>query len=356
MVSSEAAIADKCWVVRAGRSSIHVRRFLDQGLIALGAIPEFGADALCLDREQLFEKLRLLRPDWRLKQAAAQSNQLARFLHELQIGDRVATYDSERRNFYLGTITGPARFESASIEELPYVRTVRWDRRVARDSLSVEARNSLGAILSLFAVRDAVARELEEKATQLEAPDTPSPQPPRSSTPLERDDLDHLRVEIREKAAQFIGDIIVDLDWDELQELVAGILRAMGYKTRVSATGPDRGVDIFASPDGLGLEEPRIFVEVKHRPREPIGAPVIRAFLGGRRTTDRCLYVSTGGFTREAHYEAERSGIPLRLLALEDLQALLVEHYDQMDAESRSLVPLTKVYWPIARHDGDGGG
>jgi predicted Mrr-cat superfamily restriction endonuclease len=27
----------------------------------------------------------------------------------------------------------------------------------------------------------------------------------------------------------------------------------MGYQTRVSVRGPDRGVDLLASPDGLGL-------------------------------------------------------------------------------------------------------
>ena len=47
-----------------------------------------------------------------------------------------------------------------------------------------------------------------------------------------------------------------------MQELVAGILRAMGLKTKISNKGPDRGKDIIASPDGLGLENPRIFVEV----------------------------------------------------------------------------------------------
>jgi predicted Mrr-cat superfamily restriction endonuclease len=43
-----------------------------------------------------------------------------------------------------------------------------------------------------------------------------------------------------------------------MQELVAGILRAMGYKTLVSPAGADRGKDIIASPDGFGFEPPRI--------------------------------------------------------------------------------------------------
>ena len=58
---------------------------------------------------------------------------------------------------------------------------------------------------------------------------------------------------------------IIELGWEEMQELVAGILRAMGYKTLISQSGADRGKDIEASPDGLMLKEPRILVQVKHR-------------------------------------------------------------------------------------------
>lgn len=51
-----------------------------------------------------------------------------------------------------------------------------------------------------------------------------------------------------------------------------------------------------------------------------IGAPEVRAFLGGRRPTDRCLYVSTGGFSREARYEADRANIPLHLVDMPELR------------------------------------
>src|SRR6187549_2245303 len=121
-----------------------------------------------------------------------------------------------------------------------------------------------------------------------------------------------------------------------MQELVAGILRAMGYHTHVSPEGADRGVDIFASPDGLGLQEPRIFVEVKHR-TQVIGSKEIRAFLGGRKKGDKCLYVSTGGFTKDAHYEAERAEIATTLISLRVLRKLVVEHYEHLDAETRAL-------------------
>jgi restriction system protein len=73
----------------------------------------------------------------------------------------------------------------------------------------------------------------------------------------------------------------------------------------------------------------------------------IRAFLGGRKPGDKCLYVSTGGFTRDAHYEADRSSVPITLLDLPALRKLLIEHYDTLDGETRALVPLKRFYWPV---------
>ncbi len=135
------------------------------------------------------------------------------------------------------------------------------------------------------------------------------------------------------------------LDWSEMQDLVAGILRAMSYKTQVSPAGPDRGKDIIASPDGFGFENPRIVVEVKHRSGQ-MGSQAIRSFLGGRHKDDRGLYVSTGGFSKDAFYEADRAAVPLTLWTLDNLVRALVEHYDATDAETKRLMPLKRMYWP----------
>ena len=132
-----------------------------------------------------------------------------------------------------------------------------------------------------------------------------------------------------------------------MEQLTAALLRAMDYRTRVTPKGPDRGLDVFASPDGLGFQEPRIKAEVKHRPKTQMGAPEIRSFLGGLRPGDRGLYVSTGGYTKEAKYEAERANTPVTLLDLDELATLIVAHCEKFDLEGRRLVPLVRVYWPV---------
>jgi len=79
-----------------------------------------------------------------------------------------------------------------------------------------------------------------------------------------------------------------------------------------------------------------------------MGTQEVRSFMGGRRSGDRCLFVSTGGFSKEARYEAERSNVPLTLIDLPRLRELLVEHYESVDAETKRLVPLVRTYWPVS--------
>ena len=58
--------------------------------------------------------------------------------------------------------------------------------------------------------------------------------------------------------------------------------------------------------------------------------------------------MSTGGFTKDARYEAERSNVPLTLITLQRLRELLVQHYEGLDPVVRALVPLQKLYWPVS--------
>uniref|UniRef100_UPI001CC279C2 restriction endonuclease n=1 Tax=Enterobacter hormaechei TaxID=158836 RepID=UPI001CC279C2 len=72
----------------------------------------------------------------------------------------------------------------------------------------------------------------------------------QNSVPMDEDEVvsDPLR-DMEMLAFEGIKDRINSLDWDEMQDLVAGVLRSMVYKTQVSPAGADRGKDIIASPD-----------------------------------------------------------------------------------------------------------
>ena len=268
----------------------------------------------------------------------------------MAVEDRVVTYESKARTYHIGVIRSDASFieDAYGLEKFSgYARKVDWKHEVSRDLLSADARNRLGGQLTCYGLPASTAQELNQLCNGASLDDELLTNSSGDEDLEFIPDTGDILKDYIAKSDEFVEDAIAKLTWDELQELVAGVLRAMGYRTRVSSPGPDRGVDIFASPDGLGLSEPRIFVEVKHR-AGVIGSQAIRTFTGGRQDGDRCLYVSTGGFSKDARYEADRSRVPLTLLAMPDLRELLVDHYEDLDPETRALVPLTRVYWPVS--------
>jgi restriction system protein len=336
------------WIVRAGRGGVDAPRWLESGSVevAFGS-PTIGARAIGLKRDKLVAEMRAALPDRKEGQVFNHASQLFRFNEEVKPEDEVVTYDPEPRRYYLGKVLGPTTFEGETdVGEARYRKQVRWLSRIDRDALSVETRNTLGSTLTIFRPNEEAAGELRRSAVAIESPEPREPMPPKADKELERNDVTRLGEDLVQKSKEFIKDRIAKIDWEEMQDLVAGLLRAMGYKATVVPPGPDGGHDIFASPDGLGLQEPRIFVEVKHRPGTSIGAPLIRSFLGGRRPGDRCLYVSTGGFTKDARSEALRASVPIHLVDLAQLASLLEEYYEKLEPQDKQIVPLRRLYWP----------
>lgn len=332
--------AKPMWMVRAGEGGVHVEEFRSGSFVAIGWI-EMGDMSAMKTREQFTKAVEKTYPGSRRMQVATSAGQAFRFVREMKPGDRVLTYDPGKREYLVGTITGEYTHVPSKDNAYPQVRSVKWDGSVQRDQLSVATRNSLGAIATLFQLPTEAADEIEKQVGGVSV----APQP-TAMTVEEESQVDLIYKDIQSKAVEFIKDKISQLDWEDMQELVAGLLRAMGYKTRISPSGPDRGKDIVASPDGFGFESPRIVVEVKHRPGSAMGSQEVRSFLGGRHKDDKGLYVSSGGFSKDARYEAERASIPLTLMDLDDLVRAILEHYEAMDADSRRLLSLRKLYWP----------
>lgn len=335
----------KMWMVRAESGGVLFEVFKEKSLVAIGWHP-VGDLAKLKNRKTILAKVQKHWPDLKPRQASTAANQLYRFAVELKSGDRVITYDPSRRVYLVGTLASDYRHQpehvalEGSALDWPNIHDVKWQGEVPRDALSIAAKNSLGAISTLFLLSPDAAADVERVLTGKE--------PHSKDKPVEDDGdaEEELLKDLQSRALEFIKDRVSALDWEQMQEVVAGLLRAMGYKTRVSPGGPDRGKDIVASPDGFGFESPRIVVEVKHRTQQ-IGAQDIRSFLGGRHPNDKGLYVSTGGFSKDAHYEAERANIPLTLMTLDDLVTAIIDHYDAMDTEAQRLIPLKRVYWPV---------
>ncbi len=325
------------WMVRAEGGTLFEK--FSVGLVAvgwsgLGDLSEAGS------RDRVRELYENGYPGESAGKTANGIGVLHKFRSVLEPGHKVVTYSPDDRQYLVGDITSDYRFSLAEVgPDWPHVRDVSWLGRVSRDDLSQATRNTLGSTLTLFAVNDDASAELLSLLRGSTKPgETPAAQ--------NKEDQSTFREDESIKAHELVKDAIVALNDRQVEELTSALLRAMGYRSRVMPIGPDRGVDVIASPDGLGLQEPRIKAEVKHRPKSSMGAPEIRAFLGGLRQGDRGLYISIGGFTREARYEAERSTVPVTLVTLDDLALLVVAHYEDFDVAGRVILPLFRVYLP----------
>lgn len=153
--------------------------------------------------------------------------------------------------------------------------------------------------------------------------------------------------ESEERAWAEIETHLADMSPYDFQDLVAGLLRGMGYHVAwVSPPGADRGVDVIAHSDPLGITGPRIKVQVKRRPGDRVGVDGVRSFMATLADGDVGLFVSSGGFTKDAEDEARRQ--EKRRIMLVDLKRLFdlwVEYYLRIPETQRRLLPLRPVYF-----------
>ncbi|MFM2448954.1 MAG: hypothetical protein RIS44_1404 [Pseudomonadota bacterium] len=130
----------------------------------------------------------------------------------------------------------------------------------------------------------------------------------------------------------------------DFQDLVADLLRAMGYHVSwVSPPGKDGGLDVLAWPDALGTRLPRIKVQVK-RQQVAVNVDGLRSFMALLGDDDVGLFVCTGGFTKDAETEARtQEKRRVNLIGLEKLFDLWVEHYDKLTDQARRRLPLRPI-------------
>jgi restriction system protein len=327
------------WMVRGEAGRLY-EDFRERGVAAIGWHQLAPTAKLGMTRKELTNIYRVAEPLAKPGTAISGASQVWRFINEIAVGDHVVTYSPSNRTYLLGKVIGPAKYRPEWVgDSMGLARAVEWQTgEINRDDLSVPAKNTLGSTLTVFLLPETVGAELFAIATGATTRVLPEEEAAAEEA------IDPF-ADIETVALERIKDLVSALDPREMEQLVAGILRAMGYKTQVSPVGADRGKDIIASPDGFGFQDPRIVVEVKHRGGQ-MGSPAIRSFLGGRHKDDRGLYVSTGGFSKDALYEADRAAVPLTLWTLDNLIRALIEHSDKTDAETKRLVPLKRMYWP----------
>lgn len=144
-----------------------------------------------------------------------------------------------------------------------------------------------------------------------------------------------------------LRNFIIDKNPYEFQDLVGALLDAMGYHiSDIAKRGPDGGIDIIAYTDPLGTKQPRIIVQVKHRPNDSVSSDDIQKLAGTlKRSTDVGIFVTSGQFSKPAMKESRESREHIELIDFDRFISLWVEYYPKMTDEQKNSLPLHPIYF-----------
>ena len=149
---------------------------------------------------------------------------------------------------------------------------------------------------------------------------------------------------LEERAINGIREYLKSKNPYEFQDLVAALLKAMGYYIQsVAPRGKDGGIDVVAYVDPLGAKTPRVKVQVKHKPETAIPASDVRALLGILKAGDIALFVTSGTYSNDAKQAASGSNNFIRLIDGDEFINMWQDYYDKMSDEDKNMLPLKRI-------------
>lgn len=130
----------------------------------------------------------------------------------------------------------------------------------------------------------------------------------------------------------------------EFQDMVAALLRSMGYYTPfVAPKGKDGGIDIIAYSDPLGATKPILKVQVKHyNLNNPVTVDVIRSIVGVAKN-DVAIVVTSGRFAEPARQEARQFNV--RLIDGYEFSELWIKYFNKMSEDDKARMPIEPIYF-----------
>ena len=253
------------------------------------------------------------------------------------MGDYVVYPSKSDRMINIGEITGDYEFVPDAHEYVQQ-RNVKWLKHIPRTSFSQGALYEIGSALSFFAVKNYADEFLSalDKGFKKHA-----------ASNDEDDTVGATAEDIIESTKDFIlKELSRNLKGYALDEFVADLLRAMGYRTTVSPQGGDSGIDITAYKDEL---PPRILVQVKSQDSD-IKETTIQSLKGAMREGDYGLFVTLSNYTKNAQKYLESTPI-IRGINGTELVDLILKYYEDLDIKYKKMIPLKMVYIPVPKQE-----
>lgn len=311
--------------------------FLKENVIALGWQQIGDLSLIAPDREAFKEKYIAAYPDAKKGSIPTGVGMLFRFCHEVQIGDYIIYPSKIDRMINIGEVTGDYKYVPDASEYVQQ-RSVKWLKHLPRMSFSQGALYEIGSAMSFFMVKNYA----DEFLAALDKGFVKS-----ISEGEEDDTVGATADDIIESTKDFIlKELSRQLKGYDLEQFVADLLQAMGYRTTVSPHGGDSGIDITAYKDEL---PPRILVQVKSQDSD-IKETTIQSLKGAMREGDYGLFVTLSNYTKKAQKYLENTPI-IRGINGTELVDLILKYYDDLSEKYRKMIPLKMVYIPVSKEE-----
>jgi restriction system protein len=233
--------------------------------------------------------------------------------------------------YYCATefLTGP--------EQSPNRHKVKWLKHVPRLEFSQGALYETGAAITFFQIKNYADEFLSalDKNFKSHSEDTDDETVAVTADEIQESTKDFILKELSRRLKGY-----------DLEAFVANLLSAMGYKAIISPHGGDSGIDITAYKDEL---PPRILVQVKSGDGD-IRETTIQSLKGAMREGDYGLFVTLSNYTKNAQKYLESTPI-IRGINGAELVELILDYYEKLDEKYQKLIPLKKVYIPVAKEE-----
>lgn len=250
----------------------------------------------------------------------------------------------------IGRVTGTYLYLADAEPGLRHSLPVEWLRTdVPRTAVHQDLLYSLGAFITVCQIsKNDAAWRIEQLAATGTDPGARTDSPPVGSEggPGDVTDPDQPSFELERWARDRITSVIAErYAGHGLAGLVADILTAEGYVCEVAPPGADGGIDIFAGRGPLGLDAPRLIVQVKSG-TGTVDARTVRELHGVLSThgADQALLVAWGGINNIARRELQTQRFSVRVWDADALIEALFRAYPQLPEETQAALPLKQVW------------
>ncbi len=334
------------WMVRGDRHGQYQKLALEKGFAYhFSQLPDVSR---ATSRKAIEEMIREAKPEAKEAQIRSWAAQLFALAHRIKEGDLIAMPLRNTPQIALGEVIGPYQYRM-DLGDVHHIIPVKWIREdLPRTSFGQDLLYSLGSARTVCQVK---RNNAETRIREiLQGKQDPGLNHPRKIEPGEEDEGGFTDVEQLARD-QIMSHLETNFKGHEMARLVDAILRAEGYVTEMASPGPDGGVDILAGRGTLGLEGPKLCVQVKSS-KTPADVNVFRALQGSMHTfnANQGLLVSWGGFTKATENEARLSFFSVRLWDANDLLEAIFKNYDRLPEELQNELPLKRI-WALVTED-----